>query len=81
MKSSPENSDEAPTPPDSSAVILLIKDIGNVTWRMFTPLLTGLAVGFLVDKTAALAPWGVLVGMFVGIVGSILLTKKVFKNI
>jgi hypothetical protein len=41
MKSSPEQSDDSPTPPEKSTVILLLKDIGNVTWRMFAPVIVG----------------------------------------
>lgn len=81
MKSSPNMSDEPPTPPDSRAVILLLRDVGNVTWRMFTPLLLGLGAGYLIDSYVDTEPWGIIGGLIVGLTGTVLLTKKVFKDL
>ena len=74
-------SDEPPTPPDSRAVILLLTDIGNVTWRMFTPVLVGLGGGYLIDRYTNMEPWGILGGLIVGLTGTVLLTRKVFKDL
>jgi F0F1-type ATP synthase assembly protein I len=81
MKSSPEQSDDSPTPPEKSTVILLLKDLGNVTWRMFAPVSVGLALGLLADSKFDSSPWGVIVGVGVGIVTTVLLIRNIYKKL
>jgi F0F1-type ATP synthase assembly protein I len=81
MKSSPEQSDDSPTPPEKSTVILLLKDIGNVTWRMFAPVIVGIALGLLADSKFDSSPWGVIVGVGVGIVTTVLLIRNIYKKL
>lgn len=81
MKSSPDKSDDTPTPPEPSAVILLLKDIGDVTWRMFVPLLAGVGIGFIIDSKADSGPWGVIGGIVLGLATTILLMRNVYKKL
>lgn len=81
MKSSPDKSDDSPTPPESSAVILLLKDIGDVTWRMFVPLLAGAGIGLMIDANASSSPWGVIGGVVLGLAVTVLLMRNVYKKL
>ena len=81
MKSSPEKSDDTPTPPESSAVILLLRDIADVSWRMFVPLLAGVGIGFLVDTNMSSGPWGVIGGIILGLGTTIVLMRNVYKKL
>ncbi len=81
MKSSPDKSDETPTPPELSAVILLLKDIGDVTWRMFVPLLLGIGAGLLFDQRVGSSPWGVVGGIALGLVITVILMRNVYKKL
>ena len=81
MKSSPDKSDDTPAPPEKSTVILLLKDIGDVTWRMFAPLIIGIGIGFVVDSGVDSKPWGVMCGVIVGLVVTIVLMRNVYKKL
>ena len=81
MKSSPEKSDESPTPPEKSTVILLLRDIADVTWRLVAPFLAGILIGWLLDERAGSTPWGILVGLVIGLALSVLLIRNVYKKL
>lgn len=81
MKLSTNQPDDTPTPPSSKTVLLLLKDIGDVTWRMFIPVLAGIVFGTLLDREIASQPWGVLGGMSLGIVLSVVLVRQVYKKL
>lgn len=76
-----KRSDNRPTPPSNSAVVLLLKDIGDTTWRMFVPTI-GLAVlGNLLDEKLGTKPWMLILGIGLGSIVTALLIKQLFKKL
>jgi len=81
MSASPsQNSDDKPTPPDHSTVVLLLGTAGDTTWRMFVPIV-GLAVaGVWADRTLGTKPFMTIFGIVVGIVIAAYLVRRQFKK-
>ena len=68
--------DVEPSSPPQSAVILLLKDMGDTTWRMFAPTI-GLAIlGAWVDSKINTGPWLAFIGAVSGTVIAALLIKR-----
>lgn len=64
------------TPPKHSTVILLLGDIADTTWRMFSPIILFTAVGIWADTGLNTGPWFSLLGVFAGSFIAALLIKK-----
>lgn len=81
MSASPnQNSDDKPTPPDKSTVVLLLGVAGDTTWRMFIPIV-GLAVaGVWADRTYGTKPFLTITGIVVGVVIAAYLVRLQFKK-
>ncbi len=76
MNSSPKNSDDKPTPPDSRAVILLLGSVADTTWRMFVPSIGFTLLGVWLDKQFGLTPWLMFGGIVLGFISAFLLVKQ-----
>ena len=77
MSASPnKNSDDKPTPPDRSTVILLLGIAGDTTWRMFTPILALTILGIWGDHTFGTKPVLTAIGIIIGVVIAGLLIKQ-----
>ena len=76
MKSSPDSTDNVPAPPEQSTVILLLKDTGDTTWRMFVPTVGLLLVGNVLDERWHTKPWLLLAGVAIGVCIAALLVKQ-----
>ena len=81
MKSSPDSTDDVPEPPDESTVILLLKDTGDTTWRMFVPSIGMTLLGVWLDTVFTTMPWLMIIGIIVGFAFAILLVKKQMDTI
>ncbi len=81
MKSSQPHRDESPTPPNKSTVVLLLKEIGDTTWRMFVPILGGTILGVVCDKQFGTYPIAVIAGIVIGVTITGLLIWKQLKRI
>jgi hypothetical protein len=57
-------------PPKQSTVLLLLGTIADTTWRMFLPVLIGVAVGFWLDSVLKTQPWLAITGVILGSIGS-----------
>lgn len=69
------------TQPDRSAVILVLGDIGDTTWRMFVPTI-GLALGgSYLDGMWNTKPGCMLIGAAVGGVFAWLLVRKQLRRV
>lgn len=81
MSASPnKNSDDKPTPPDRSTVVLLLGVAGDTTWRMFIPII-GLAVaGVWMDRTFGTKPIMTIIGIVTGIIIAAYLVRLQFKK-
>ena len=66
MKSSPDSTDNVPAPPEQSTVILLLKDTGDTTWRMFVPSIGFTLLGVWLDGQLSTKPWLMIIGIGVG---------------
>lgn len=77
----PGNTPKSTKQPPKSTVILLLLDIANTTWRMFVPTLGGAALGWWVDSSWHVAPWGVVSGLIIGVVACAILIKQQFQDI
>ena len=81
MSDSSDKSGNSSTPPEKSTVILLIGDIGEVTWRMFIPTI-GLALGGVyLDNQMNTGPWLMLTGAILGAVIAGILVKKQLQRV
>ena len=81
MTLSTNQPDDNPTPPDITPIMTILKDLGNVTWRMATPILLGIAFGMMLDNHFDRSPWGLTIGMFAGILLTVVLIKNLYKNL
>ena len=81
MKSSPDSTDSVPAPPEQSTVILLLKDTGDTTWRMFVPSIGMTLLGVWLDTVFTTKPWLMIIGIIVGFAFAILLVKKQMDTI
>ena len=81
MKSSPDSTDDVPEPPDESTVILLLKDTGDTTWRMFVPSIGMTLLGVWLDTVFTTKPWLMIIGIIVGFAFAILLVRKQMDTI
>lgn len=82
MSASPKkNSDDTPTPPDKSTVILLLGTIGDTTWRMFVPTIGLTVAGVYADKSFGTKPWLSAIGVVLGAVIAGLLVKRQLQKV
>lgn len=76
MRVPDRSSEKAPTPPNRSAVVLLLGDIADTSWRMFIPALSGIVGGYFADKTLGTKPWLFALGAILGCIVAGLLIKR-----
>ena len=81
MTLSTNQPDDNPTPPDTKPITTILKDLGNVTWRMATPILLGIVAGMVLDNHFDSSPWGVMIGMFAGILLTVVLIKNLYNKL
>lgn len=82
MSASPnKNSDDKPTPPDKTTVILLLGTIGDTTWRMFVPILSLTFAGVYADKALGTKPWLTGIGILVGSAVAGILVKRLLQKV
>ena len=81
MMLSTNQPDDNPTPPDTKPTMTILKDLGNVTWRMVTPILLGIAFGMMFDNHFGSSPWGLMIGMFAGILLTVVLIKNLYNKL
>ncbi len=81
MSTSPEKPrDDKPTPPERSAVILLLSDLGDTTWRMFVPTVGLLLLGVYIDGKFGTNPLGLIAGIALGsLIAGFLIKKQLQK--
>ncbi len=79
--SHPEPRDDKPTPPKRSAVVLLLGDLGDTTWRMFVPTIGLLLAGVYIDDHMGTKPWGLVAGVIVGACIAGYLIKKQLQKV
>ncbi len=75
------DSKNLPNPPEDSTGILLLKDIGDTTWRMLIPSVGMTLLGVWLDATFSTKPWLMLVGAVVGFSFAILLVKRQLERV
>lgn len=81
MSASPKKRDEQPAPPDPSTVLLLVRTMGDTTWRMFVPTVGCTIGGLLLDKHFATTPWYLIIGIVLGTALSTLLIYRQLKKV
>lgn len=81
MSDESKSPDDSPTPPNYSAVVLLLRDIGSTTWRMFVPTIGLAGLGYWADQTYQLTPWLFLLGFVIGCIITGLLIKQQLRGI
>ena len=68
--------DNDPTPPKNSAALLLLRDIGDTTWRMFVPTIGGTLFGLWIDLRYNTLPWSMVAGVVIGAIITVLLLRQ-----
>lgn len=81
MTLSTNQPDDNPTPPDTKPIMVILNDLGNVTWRMATPVLLGIVLGMMFDNQFNSSPWGLMVGVFAGILLTVVLIKNLYNKL
>lgn len=81
MMLSTNQPDDNPTPPDTEPIMVILKDLGNVTWRMATPILLGIVLGMMLDNQFNSSPWGLMIGMLAGILLTVVLIKNLYNKL
>ena len=76
MRASDGSSEETPTPPNQSAVILLLGTMADTTWRMFVPTLSGTGLGLWADNINHTGPLWTLIGLAIGVAITSLLVRQ-----
>ncbi|HRJ90750.1 MAG TPA: AtpZ/AtpI family protein [Candidatus Saccharibacteria bacterium] len=76
MSTSGDNSGGTPTPPVRRAVLLMLGDIADTTWRMFGPVVVLTGLGLWADSSYDTGPWLSLAGVLIGSAGAALLVKQ-----
>lgn len=76
MSSSSNKGDKAPAPPNKSAVILLLGDIADTTWRMFIPTILLVVFGHWLDGELKTGPGLSIGGVIIGFVIAAWLIRK-----
>ena len=77
MSPSPrDDSDDTPTPPDRSTVVLLLGIAGDTTWRMFAPILIFGALGVWGDLTFHTKPWLTIGAIVIAVICTAHLIKR-----
>lgn len=70
------------TPPaNKSAILLLLGDIADTTWRMFVPTIGGALGGMWLDDRFGLAPWCAIGGLMIGVGITAVLIRQQYKKI
>lgn len=81
MKVSPNHSDDTPTPPAKSTVVLLLGSIADTTWRMFVPSIGMTLLGVAADSSFNTKPWLTLLGIALGVAVTLVLVRNQFKKL
>ena len=81
MSTSKPDGDAPNTPPETSTVVLLLKDIVDTTWRMFIPTIGATFLGFLADKSFGIKPYGMIIGIVIGCLIAGLLIRTQLKKV
>lgn len=69
------------SPPQSSAVVLLLGTIADTTWRMFLPTLAGIVGGYMLDGLLGTKPWLFAAGTILGcVIAGMLIAKQLQKK-
>ena len=67
---------ERVVPENRALVYSMVRSMADTTWRMFTPTVIAVPVGFWADMKLGTKPWLTLLGVPVGLGLSVLLVKK-----
>lgn len=78
MSKASNSTDKSPTPSNRSAVVLMLGDIADTTWRMFVPTVGLMTAGYFADQTLGTKPWLFVLGL---IVGSVIAGKLVYNQL
>lgn len=81
MSKSPKTSGEKPVEPRPSPAILLLKDIGDTTWRMFVPTIGLMLLGMWADSNMSSTPWLMIAGLVIGTALSVVLVRRQLKKV
>jgi len=81
MSDESKKPDDSPAPPNVSAVVLLLRDIGDTTWRMFLPTIGLAIIGYIADERLATTPWLFLLGFVLGCIIAGILVKQQLRKI
>jgi F0F1-type ATP synthase assembly protein I len=75
-----KDSDDKPTPPEKSTVVLLFMIAADTTWRMFVPTLGGTLIGLWAESQWHIKPWGGIIGLMIGIAITAVLIRQQYKK-
>ncbi len=69
------------SPPNQSTALLLLATLGDTTWRMFVPTITGIVGGYSLDEWLGSTPWLFIGGIIIGCVIAGILIKQQLQKI
>lgn len=68
-------------PQSDKGALKVLGSIADTTWRMFIPTIGFLMIGRYFDNTLSIKPWGMLIGVIVGIWLAYVLVRKQLRDI
>ncbi len=81
MSTPSSDHDAQQTPPNPSTVILLLRDIGDTTWRMFIPTIGFTLLGVWTDRSFHSQPIGLTIGVIIGGFAAFWLIRKQLRTV
>lgn len=66
---------------EKSTVVLLLKDVGDTSWRMFVPTIGLTVLGIVADRHFLTTPWATIVGICIGVVIATILVCRQLKTL
>ncbi|MBP9668047.1 AtpZ/AtpI family protein [Candidatus Saccharibacteria bacterium] len=81
MSTSGNSHKSEPNRPSRKAVLLLLADMADTTWRMFGPVILFVALGIWADDRYTTGPWLSLAGVLIGSLLAALLIKKQLSRV
>ncbi len=81
MSVGPPKDDDKASAPDSKTVLMVFATVGDTTWRLFIPSISGTLLGLWADKAFDTVPIFLIIGIVVGSITAVMLVRAQIKKV